>query len=226
MSATSVDERAQRDETQESGRIVSWWRSGRGARRMASAALALALAAGLAACSNDALADQYRAGDNKGYIAGDFQVKEYTPQDRPAAVEFSGTLDDGTAVTSADYAGKVTVVNFWYAACAPCRQEAAQLEKAYKQFTGKDVAFLGVNTYDQAATAQSFAADHGITYPSIIDANTKTATAAFADIVPLSATPSTVVLDAQGRPAARIIGQLPDSSILATLIQDALDGKS
>lgn len=194
--------------------------------RAASAVLALALATGLAACSNDSLANQYRAGDNKGYIAGDFQVKEFTPADRPAAVKFSGILDDGTAVTNADYAGRVTVVNFWYAACAPCRQEATQLEKAYQQFAGKNVAFLGVNTYDQAATAQAFAADHGITYPSIIDADTKSATSAFADIVPLSATPSTVVLDAQGRPTARIIGELPSSTILATLVQDALDGTS
>jgi len=194
--------------------------------RAASVLVAVALAGSLAACSNDSLANQYRAGDNKGYIAGDFAVKEYTPQNRPAAVDFTGSLADGTKVSAADYKGKVTVVNFWYANCAPCRQEAPQLEKSYKEFAGQPVAFLGVNTYDQAATAQSFAADHGVTYPSIIDADTKSATAAFAGIIPLSSTPSTVVLDRQGRPAARIIGELPDASILATLIQDALDGRS
>jgi peroxiredoxin len=194
--------------------------------RVASVLVAVALAGSLAACSNDSLAQQYQSGDNKGYIAGDFAVKEYTPKDRPAAVDFSGTLADGKKVTAADYKGKVTVVNFWYANCAPCRQEAPQLEKSYKQFAGQPVEFLGVNTYDQAATADAFAVAHKVTYPSIIDADTKTATAAFAGIVPLSSTPSTVVLDAEGRPAARIIGELPDASILSTLIQDALDGKS
>jgi peroxiredoxin len=194
--------------------------------RAASALVAVALAGSLAACSNDSLANQYRSGDNKGYIAGDFAVKEYTPANRPAAVAFSGTLADGKKVSAADYKGKVTVVNFWYANCAPCRQEAGQLEKSYKEFAGQPVEFLGVNTYDQAATADAFAVAHKVSYPSIIDADTKTATAAFAGIVPLSSTPSTVVLDKQGRPAARIIGELPDASILSTLIQDALDGTS
>jgi len=190
--------------------------------RAASAAIALALAVGLAACSNDDLAQQYQSGDNKGYIAGQFQVQEYHGSGRPPVVKYSGTLDDGKSVTYADYAGKVTVVNFWYAGCAPCRQEAGQLEKSYRGFAGKDVAFLGVNTYDQAATAQSFASAHGVTYPSIIDVGSKSATSAFADIVPLSATPVTVVLDAQGRPTARIIGEIQDASILSALIQTAL----
>ncbi|GAA3765620.1 TlpA disulfide reductase family protein [Microbacterium kribbense] len=190
----------------------------------ASVLVALIVAAGLSACSSGGgdLASQYRAGDGKGYIAGDFAVKEFRPGDRPAAVDFSGTLDDGEPVSSTDYAGKVTVVNFWYANCAPCRQEAPQLEKSLQQFRGQDVAFLGVNTYDQAATARSFAKEFGVTYPSVIDVDTKSVTAAFADIVPLSATPSTVVLGRDGRPTARIIGQLPDASILTSLIRTAL----
>jgi peroxiredoxin len=197
----------------------------RNVRKVAAAfAAAVVLAASLTACSgaNDDLAQQYRAGNDKGYISGDFQWKEYTPGDQPAAVDFSGTLDDGTAVSSADYAGKVTVVNFWYAECAPCRQEAPLLEKAYQQFAGQDVAFLGVNTYNQAATARSFAKEFDVTYPSVIDVDTKAVTAAFASIVPLSATPSTVVLGKDGRPTARIVGALPDASILASLVKTAL----
>jgi thiol-disulfide isomerase/thioredoxin len=197
----------------------------RNALKVASAfAAAVILAASLTACSgaNDDLAQQYRAGNDKGYISGDFQWKEYAPGDRPAAVDFSGTLDDGAAVSSTDYAGKVTVVNFWYAECAPCRQEAPLLEKAYQQFAGQDVAFLGVNTYNQAATARSFATEFDVTYPSVIDVDTKAVTAAFASIVPLSATPSTVVLGKDGRPTARIVGALPDASILTSLIKTAL----
>lgn len=197
----------------------------RTAWKVASAfAAAVVVAASLAACSgaNDDLAQQYRAGNDKGYISGDFQWKEYAPGARPAAVEFSGTLDDGSAVSSADYAGKVTVVNFWYAECAPCRQEAPLLEKAYQRFAGQDVAFLGVNTYNQAATARSFAKEFDVTYPSVIDVDTKAVTAAFASIVPLSATPSTVVLGKDGRPTARIVGAVPDASILTSLITTAL----
>ncbi|UUT34810.1 TlpA family protein disulfide reductase [Microbacterium elymi] len=193
----------------------------------ASVAAAVILAAGLTACTggNDDLAAQYRAGTDKGYIAGDFRVKEYGQNDRPAAIAFAGTLEDGKKVSAADYAGTVTVVNFWYSSCAPCRQEAPLLEKAAQQFEGRDVAFLGVNTYDQAATAASFAKEFGVTYPSVIDVDTKSVTASFADVVPLSATPSTVVLGKDGRPTARIIGALPDASILTSLITTALDEK-
>ncbi|WP_029144721.1 TlpA family protein disulfide reductase [Microbacterium luticocti] len=202
-----------------------WTGRTRWAKAAASVVAALMLAAGLTACSGagDDLAAQYREGSDKGYIAGDFAVKEYHGDDRPAAVRFAGTLDDGTAVSNKTYAGKVTVVNFWYAECAPCRQEAPVLEKVYAQYQGQDVAFLGVNTYNQAATAQSFAKEFGITYPSVIDVDTKSVTAAFAGIVPLSSTPSTVVLGADGRPTARIIGALPDASILASLVKTALD---
>lgn len=199
----------------------------RASKIAASVLAAVVLVGGLTACSgaNDGLVAQYKAGDDKGYIAGDFAVKEYGTNDRPEVVTFSGTLDDGAAVSSAQYAGKVTVVNFWYAECAPCRQEAPILEKTYQEFAGQPVAFLGVNTYNQAATSRSFATEFDITYPSVIDVDTKSVTAAFAGIVPLSATPSTVVIGKDGRPTARIIGALPDASILASLVRTALGEK-
>lgn len=194
--------------------------------RAASVALAVLLAGGLAACSTDSLVKQYQAGDNKGYVAGDFAVKEIAPADRGAPVVFRGTLDNGDEVSSRDYAGKVLVVNFWYAACGPCRLEAKQLETAYQAYAGKNVAFLGVNTYDQAPTAQAFAKTYHVTYPSVIDVDGGSVTLAFAEAKPLDATPVTVVLDREGRVAARIIGALPQSSILTTLIDDALSGRS
>ena len=46
---------------------------------------------------------------------------------------------------------------------------------------------------------------------------------AFAERTPINATPTTLVLDGEGRVAARIIGQLPDASILTTLVRDALE---
>ncbi len=135
-------------------------------RRIRTAAGALAAAAalivGLSACTADPLADQYRAGDNKGYIAANgFQTTEIAPENRTDPIAFEGTLDNGSAVSSSDFAGKVLVVNFWYATCGPCIIEAPRLEQAYQTFQGQDVSFLGINTYDQPATALSFARDHG-----------------------------------------------------------------
>jgi thiol-disulfide isomerase/thioredoxin len=197
-------------------------------RHAASVVLALALAAtltgGLAACSNDPLAEQYRAGDNKGFIAANgFEVKELAEAERGDPVVFEGKTETGATVSSADYTGEVLVVNFWYAACGPCRAEAPQLEKAYASFAGEAVSFLGVNTSDSPAVASAFANDYGITYPSLIAATDGAIKLAFAEATPLNATPTTLVIDTQGRVAARVIGQLEDASILQTLVQDALD---
>lgn len=192
-------------------------------RRILTLAMAGALAGGLAACTNDPLAEQYRAGDNKGYIAANgFQTSEVPAEERGEPVEFSGVLETGDAVSSADYAGKVLVVNFWYAACGPCIVEAPRLEEAYQSFAGQDVAFLGINTYDQPATAASFARDNGVSYPSVIAVNDSAVKLAFTEHAPLSATPITLVLDTQGRVAARIIGELPEASILETIVRDTL----
>ncbi|MET0671917.1 MAG: TlpA disulfide reductase family protein [Microbacterium pygmaeum] len=185
-------------------------------------ALTVVLALGLAACSNDPLADQYRAGDNKGYIAGDRSVVEIAADQRGEPVEFAATTETGAPVSSEDYVGGVLVVNFWYAGCGPCRAEAGDLEEAYTSFDGEDVAFLGINTIDSAAAATAFAETYGVTYPSVIASETPAVKLAFAEKTPIQATPTTLVLDAQGRVAARIIGQLPDTSILKTLIRDTL----
>lgn len=196
---------------------------GRRARVIASAFLSLALAGGLAACANDPLAEQYRAGDNKGYIAGDFRVQEIPADQRTEPVEFEGTLETGDRVSSDDFAGKVLVVNFWYAACGPCRAEAGDLEKAHTTFEGDDVAFLGINTSDSPEAAAAFAETWGVTYPSVIAADDGAVKLAFADKTPIQATPTTLVLDRQGRVAARVIGQLPDASILTALVRTALE---
>jgi peroxiredoxin len=183
---------------------------------VASAAI---LALGLSGCSSDPLAEQYREGSNKNYIAGDGSVTEITLDNRGDVITFSGTTESGETVSSADYLGNVLVVNFWYAGCAPCRAEAPDLEQVYNETSPQGVNFLGVNVRDQAATIDSFNQRFGITYQSIIDQDGQ-AQLAFAAQVPPNAVPTTLVLDAQGRVAARILGQLTDPSILSTLIND------
>ena len=193
-------------------------------RAVGSALLSLALIGGLAACANDPLADQYRAGDNKGFIAANgFQVVEIPEGERTGPVEFEGTTESGEALGSDELAGDVVVVNFWYAACGPCRAEASDLEAAYASFAGQPVSFVGINTSDAPETAAAFAEQYDVTYPSLMAAKDGAIKLAFADKTPINATPTTLVLDKEGRVAARVIGQLEDASILQTLVRDALE---
>jgi peroxiredoxin len=186
----------------------------------AVAGLALALLAGCSA--NDPLAAQYREGSNKGFIAGDGSVTEIDESARGGPIDFGGTLEDGSAVTSADYLGEVVVVNFWYASCAPCRAEAPDLQDLHAQFTGQGAEFLGVNVRDQAANAIAFNNSFDITYPSVMDVQDGQMQLAFSGSIPPNAVPTTLVLDAQGRVAARILGQVSTPSILETLIRDTI----
>ena len=180
---------------------------------------AAVVALGLTGCSSDPLADQYREGSNKNYIAGDGSVTEIVLENRGQPITFTGTTESGETVSSAEYLGNVLVVNFWYAGCAPCRAEAPDLQQVYTDTSPQGVNFLGVNVRDQAATAISFNERFGITFPSIMDQDGK-AQLAFSSQVPPNAVPTTLILDAQGRVAARILGQIKDASILSTLIRD------
>lgn len=180
----------------------------------------------LSGCTTDKLAADYGSGGNKNYVAGDGSIREIAPADRGKAINFTGTTDGGDKVSSDDFRGQVLVVNFWAGYCAPCRVEAPELEKLSKKWDGNGAAFLGINTYDEAPTALAFARNYGVTYPSIIDAKTSAVQLAFAGSVPPSALPTTIVLDRQGRVAARILGQLEAASILDAIIKTvAEEGK-
>lgn len=189
---------------------------------MRVAATVIAATLLLAGCSSDPLADQYKEGSNKGYIAGDGTVTEIAEADRGEPISFAGTTESGEEISSADFDGDVLVVNFWYAACAPCRAEAPQLQELSAEYDGEGARFVGVNVYDQADTALAFNDTYGITYPSIMDVEDGAVKLAFTGTVPPKAVPTTLVLDKEGRVASRILGQLKDASILGTLVRDAI----
>jgi len=202
-------------------------RAARGATRPAVgvAALAAVTALLLTGCTSDPLAEQFREGSGKNYIAGDGSISEFDEGSRGEPVEFAGETADGDAFDSADTVGDVTVVNFWYAGCAPCRVEAPILEEVYEHYgEGEDgVSFVGVNVRDQAGNANAFEKTYGVDYPSLLDVDDGDAQLAFAGDVPPAAVPTTIVLDKQGRVAARVLGQLEDASILRGLVDSLLE---
>jgi len=181
----------------------------------------LAVTALLAGCASDPLADQYKEGSDKNYISGS-GITEVPLAERGEPVAFEAETDAGDAVSSDDYSGEVLVVNFWYAACPPCRVEAPDLQDLNEEFEGDGVSFLGVNVRDQAETSFNTTKEWGITYPSVVDVNEGNMLLAYAGTVAPNAVPTTLVIDKQGRVAARYLGLVESPSILRTLIKDAL----
>lgn len=175
----------------------------------------------LSGCSVDPLAEQYANGTNQNYISGDGTLTVVALEDRGEPVAFKGVTAEGDSVSNERYAGEVLVLNFWYAGCPPCRIEAPDLEALFQKFDGKGATFLGVNVRDQAETALFFEQDQGISYPSVIDANNGNMLLAFAGTVAPNAVPTTLVIDAQGRVAARFLGRI-DPSTLKTIITETI----
>lgn len=169
------------------------------------------------ASGTDGLSQQFRNGDNKNYIQGDGTISEWAKASRQAPVEWKGVLENGALLGSANLTGVVTVLNFWYAGCAPCRAEAKDLLALSKEFAKQKVQFIGVNVRDTASTAKAFERNFGMTYPSIIDNNTGSVVLAFTGIVSPQAVPTTLVIDKHGRVSSRILGRIEKGTLKALI---------
>ncbi|MFB4313729.1 TlpA family protein disulfide reductase [Actinomadura sp. 21ATH] len=172
--------------------------------RVRAAAGVLAACALLAGCAGTNASQNGPGGSENRFIAGDGNVQEFKPAERKAPPQAAGTTLDGKKIAPADFQGKITVVNFWASWCAPCRGEAPSLEQVHKETEGKGVRFLGVAFKDGQENAKAFERRFKVTYPSLFDADGQI-TLAFREVPP-NAIPTTLVLDRQGRVAARIIG--------------------
>ncbi|MGI4895607.1 MAG: TlpA family protein disulfide reductase [Janthinobacterium lividum] len=180
---------------------------------------ALALSAAvllLAGCSGG---DGLPATQGQNFIKGDGTVVSTPVSERSEVIELSGTAVDGSAVDLATLRGKVVVLNTWFAGCGPCRREAADLESVWTQYSGRNVQFVGINTIDTADIAGAFQRGHDITYPSILDAGSGQAMLALRGVAP-QATPTTIVLDTEGRVAARASG-IVTALTLSGMLDDA-----
>jgi len=72
---------------------------------------------------------------------------------------------------------------------------------------------LGVNTRDQSAAATAFARRLGITYGSVADQDGSAFLGGFAGTVPKIFTPTSIVLDKQGRIAGWALGEASYSKL-------------
>lgn len=99
------------------------------------------------------------------------------------------------------------MVNFWFTTCPPCRREMPALQKAYETY-GSDVRFIGVNVQDSASSIRTFADELGVTYEMVRDPN---GTLVVANGI--SAFPTTLFIDSNGRIVRQVAGELTTASI-------------
>lgn len=188
--------------------------------RLAASMLVGALA--LAGCSSDAqsISDQARQGDNKGFIAGDGRIEQLARDNRAKPIDLTGTTLEGKTWNVASERGKVTVLNVWGAWCGPCQEELPHLQEVWNGYStaGKPVRFMGLDQRDSVSSAAATLKRFKVTYPSLRDDGGRSLLALQGKA---ATTPTTLVLDRQGRIAARVSGPVTVTT-LRDLVDDVL----
>lgn len=147
----------------------------------------------------------------ESFVSGNGAVTFIDAANRKDAPPLSGTTLSGEEFSYS--VGKVGVLNVWASWCSPCRAEIPTLIELSKNF--KTVQFMGILTRDNPVNAEAFSRRFSIPYPTFID---DSLLIGFKGSLPANAIPSTVVIDKQGRVAARISGAVTVRS-LSNLIE-------
>ncbi|MER7929577.1 MULTISPECIES: TlpA disulfide reductase family protein [unclassified Streptomyces] len=165
----------------------------------------------LSACSSGGTSG---GSGNTNFITGSDGIATVKKGDRQAAPDLSGKTIDGKTLDTADYKGKVLVVNVWGSWCSPCRAEADNLVQVAKATAGKDVQFVGLNTRDTSTEpAVAFEKKYAVPYPSLYDPTGRLMLRFKKGTLNPQAIPSTIVIDRDGKIAARALQALSEDKL-------------
>jgi thiol-disulfide isomerase/thioredoxin len=192
-------------------------------RRFAAVACAALTLLSLGACSGATSGGPSTS--DQGFVSGDGTLTVLPVDQRAEAPTLIGEKLGGGTFDLADLRGDVVVLNVWGSWCGPCRKEAPELQAVSDALKTDDVKFIGLNTRDKPEPAQAFIDRFKITYPTVLDPDGKLQLA-FSDTLPPAAIPSTLIIDREGRVAARIIGPLESSTVLRQLAEQVVDEKA
>jgi thiol-disulfide isomerase/thioredoxin len=181
-----------------------------------AAAVAAALTLLLAGCGTST--DSVDKAADSGFVAGDGSIVILQEDQRPPAPDLVGETLDGGTFRLSDHLGEAVVLNVWASWCAPCRAEAPALVALAEEFDGRGVQFAGLDTRDSDVSARAFVERFGVPYPNVIDRDGRLQLL-FADSLPPQAIPSTLVIDPEGRVAARALGKVSESSLRGIIEQ-------
>ncbi|MFL4906230.1 TlpA family protein disulfide reductase [Streptomyces sp. MMS24-I2-30] len=181
-------------------------------RAVLFSAVAAAAALTLSACGSGGTSG---GGGHTNFITGNNGIDTVAKGSREAAPDLSGKTIDGQTLDVADYKGQVVVINVWGSWCGPCRAEGKYFAQVSKDYAGKGVQFVGINTRDTSATpAIAFEKDEGITYPSLYDPDGRLMLRFKKGTLNPQLIPSTLVLDRDGKIAARALQALDEENLL------------
>lgn len=127
-------------------------------------------------------------------------------------------LLDGSRQTTADFKGKVMLVNFWATSCVTCVAEMPELIDTHKKFASRGFDTVAVAmSYDPPSYVVNFAETRQLPFKVAID-NTGAVAKAWGEV---QLTPTTYLVNKQGQIVKQYVGQ-PDFAALHQLIEKLL----
>lgn len=89
---------------------------------------------------------------------------------------------------------RAVLLNFWFAACPPCREEMPQLQKFYARYKARGLEVIGINATDESPEIQAFGHELKLSFPLARDAERQVSNA-----YSVVATPTNILIDSKGR---------------------------
>jgi thiol-disulfide isomerase/thioredoxin len=186
------------------------------------AALGGLVLGGVVACSSaDAGGGCAGAPAGQSYVSPDGAIRLIPVHCRVPAPDIRGHTLGGATYDVATDLGHVVVIPFWGSWCGPCRKDQATLNAVYAATSRLGVRFVGVDVQDDTDAAQAFRRTHDVAYDSVVDRYDDIAVS-FDPRLP-TVPPVTVVIDKQGRLAARLIGSAPRAVLQPIVTQVAAE---
>ncbi len=124
----------------------------------------------------------------------------------------------GNKITSESLRGKVVMVNFWATSCTTCVAEMPQMVETYNKYKGQGLEFVAVAmSYDPPNYVLNYAQTRKLPFKVALDTSGELAKS-FGDV---KLTPTTYVIDKQGKIIKRYVGE-PGFAALHQLLEKAL----
>jgi len=118
-----------------------------------------------------------------------------------SAPDFTITADNGRTVSTANFGGRLLVLNFWATWCQPCVEEVPSLDQFAKEMAGSGVVVLGVSVDKNPKLYEDFLARTRVSFMTARDPDARIS----ADYGTFKY-PESYIIDSKGKVIQKIIG--------------------